>query len=362
MSEESVRDEIVAYGRLVIDIRRELLKYISKLAKFSKEWYKDLNVMGLRDYVGTLSLNNMPNYESYVAVDGASFMLNLMIGIIGLYAIIAIKFPEIKRIYYSDSFGVIPVVERVQDVSDTLTFSRILDLSREIAFLRTCIKLVREYELDLIVLDGSLLPVPKTGLEDKHELLNILYRKYTEYMLTLHETCRRKGIPLVGFVKRVRSKFLTEKTSYVEVMLADEIREILSQQHQVYDNLLAEFFLKFKEYFPKVLPTVRYKDLPNLSTSFVLVKTSRSLPPYRVDFGGALVSGNRVDEDECLRALNFLCRETTTEGIPYCILKVDEEVKLSRALMSDLYDDIVHKYFKEAGDFSFVLTLWGESL
>ena len=186
--------------------------------------------------------------------------------------------------------------------------------------------------------------------------------KYTEHMLTLHETCRRKGVLLVGFVKRVRSKFLTGRTPYVEVGLNNRISELLSRQRQVYDNLLAEYFLEFREYFPKVLPTVCYKDLPNLLTSFVLVKTSRSLPPYRVDFGGALVSDNRVNEDECLRALNFLCRETTTEGIPYCILKVDEEVKLSRALMSDLYDDIVHKYFKEAGDFSFVLTLWGESL
>ena len=358
MSEERV----TAYGKLIIDIRKELLKYISKLAEFSKKHYSSVKVNRLRSYIGELTSDDSPSYESYIAVDGASFMLNLMVGMIGLYATIAVKFPEVKRIYYRESFGVVPAVEKVQDISDTLTFSRVLDLSREIAFLNTCIKLVKEYKPDLMVLDGSLLPVPRTGLEDKHEYLNDLYREYIKSMLKLHEICRVKRVPLIGFVKRVRSKFLTGRASNVEVTLDDGISEILDSQLQLYDNLLAESFLKFREYFPKVLPLVRYRDVPELKVSFVLVKTSRSVPPYRVDFGGSLILGNRVDERECLRALNFLCKETTTEGLPYCILKVDEEVKLSRALMSDLYDDILHKYFKEVGDISFVLTLWGETL
>jgi len=357
MSEE----RITAYGKLIIDVRRELLKYITELARFGRRRYEILEVERLRRYVGKLD-DNFFEYENYIAVDGASFMLNLMVGMIGLYATIAVKLPEVRRIYYRESFGVVPTVEGVQEISDTLTFSRMLDLSREIAFLKTCVRLVNEYSPDLLILDGSLLPVPRTGLEDKHEYLNDLYYKYIKWMLSLHETCRNKGIPLVGFVKRVRSKFLTERAPNVRVVLDQELKSALNLQYQLYDNLLTESFLTFREYFPKVLPLVHYENLPELSISFVFIKTARSLPPYRVDFGGALISNNNVNEGECLNVLKFLCKETTVDGLPYCILKVDEEVKLSRALMRDLYDDIVHRYFKEAGDVSFVLTLWGESL
>jgi len=352
---------VTTYGRLVVDVRGELLSYVSELARLARSKREACPAKELRRYVGEVP-REAPDVVSYVTVDGASFALNLVVGMIGLYATIAIRFPDLTRLYYRESFGVIPPVDRIHEISDPITFGRMLDLHREIAFLRTCIRVVEETEPSALILDGPLVPVPRTGLEEGRAELSELYAKYLSLFSQLHRACRSRGVPLVGFVKRVRSKYLTGSHAHVEVSVDPGLRELLASQPPTYDHIVADPALRVGEYFPDPMLLLRHTECPDVVVASAFVKTRRDFPPYRVDLGGALASASELDEEGARGMLALLCSEVTSEGVPYCILKVDEEVKLSRALMRDLYDDVVHRFFREAGEVRLVMTIWGESL
>jgi len=67
---------------------------------------------------------------------------------------------------------------------------------------------------------------------------------------------------------------------------------------------------------------------------YTFIRLSESHPPFRVDFGHLAHPYEDI--------LGYLYSTRTREGIPYLLVKVDEEAKITRRLLRDLYEDTVH--------------------
>ncbi|OYT37891.1 MAG: hypothetical protein B6U89_06610, partial [Desulfurococcales archaeon ex4484_58] len=76
--------------------------------------------------------------------------------------------------------------------------------------------------------------------------------------------------------------------------------------------------------------------LRNVKPRYTYVRFTDSTPSYRVDFGG--FTSNYLD------ILNYLYGSRTHDGIPYIIMKVDEETKITKKLLRELYEDVLHTY------------------
>ena len=66
------------------------------------------------------------------------------------------------------------------------------------------------------------------------------------------------------------------------------------------------------------------------------MKFTETSPPYRIDLGHLTIGHKEI--------LKYLYNIRTREGIPYVIMKVDEETKITRKLIRELYEDALHEY------------------
>ena len=183
--------------------------------------------------------------------------------------------------------------------------------------------------VDLLVIDGPLIPYGALGklvthTEDEVRALE----RYREAVMNLHRACAERGVSVVGFVKRPRSRYL---------------RTVLGELGS-FDHVVLSRVLKPGEYFPnppQQLPVTAevihdpkiLKLLKSVSPSYTFIRLSETAPPYRVDFG-------------------YLTHPYTTRtrtGVPYIIMKADEEVKISRKLLRALYEDMLHEFIVRHG-------------
>ncbi len=365
MTEIITHEEITTYDKLVETLRERLFSYVDKIVEFESKSEKSLDVIIsiLSEYKESLKSVNPYKPKNMLVLDGASACLNLEIGYIGVYAALAILFPHLRRIYKKDSCGVLPDDPRdLKEFSDIIIFSRLLDLRRERKVLELAYNVIENYDVEVILLDGSLIPIPRTGLEND-PILDKEYCQYVRALSKLHRLCQERNILLMGFVKRIRSKLLKASSTQLEISLPGKLHKISKALIDVYDSVIVDFILSDNEYFPREPILIEHKVYNDVKLASVFIKTKRDLTPYRLDVAGRVFSKNTFSLSEFYKALGIVNEYLTSLGIPYPILKVDEEVKLSRKLIREIYDDIRYRYLmKTGGRMISMKALWGEFL
>ena len=356
---------VTTYDRLVEILRSKLFNYVEKIIRLENHSKYSLNELMdvILQYKGFLKDISPYKPKNMIVLDGASACLNLEIGYIGVYAVLAILFPKLKRIYGGNFCGIIPEDPNdLKNFSDIILFNRLLDLRRERKIFELACDIIKKYDTEVILLDGSLIPIPRTGLEND-PLLETEYVEYVNALRRLHKLCAKYSILLLGFVKRIRSKLLKGKHYNLKITFPENLNIVIDKLVEAYDSIIVDMILSQGEYFPKyplIIEHVKYNDIKLIS---VFLKTKEDMTPYRLDIAGKAINDNEIFLQEFIKALGIIKEYMTNTGIPYPILKVDEEVKLSKRLIKELYDDLRYKYLLlTKGRMVSIKALWGEYL
>ncbi|GEM_PF-1804357 len=359
-------EEITTYDKLVEALRGMFLDYADRLVELEDN-YED-KMRGILNEISLLkgTFIDIPPYEprSFAVFDGASATMDLEAGYIGVYAALAILFPGMKRIYSRDSYGIVPQdPSRLKEVSEHLVLNRLLDLTRERKVMELAERVVKEYRPEIVLIDGSLMPVPRTGLEDRSDLLMKEYDRYFGSICRLHFVARSHKVLLIGFVKRVRSKLLRGETKNLQVSLPPRLERLLEGLPDLYDVLIVDMILGQGEYFPRRPILIRHSSTEDIRIASIFIKPREDTTPFRLDIGGVAIEEEDIAMNLVIKALGFIKNYMTSLGLPYPILKVDEEVKLSRRLIREIYDDMRYRYLhKGKGRILSIKTVWGEYL
>ncbi|MEM4273664.1 MAG: DNA double-strand break repair nuclease NurA [Candidatus Caldarchaeum sp.] len=178
-------------------------------------------------------------------------------------------------------------------------FSDRVDVERETMLLMLAQKVVRDNDLELLIVDGPLIPRPKYVGE------------YVYQLRTLIELCRERGVVVAGFVKRPQSRYLSE--------LGFTDRALLSA---VLDKMEAAPW-------PPTAPPTEKTDV---RYTYIKLLNEPEAGVFRIDFPPF------VDDRQALEALEYFAYSSDpVHGPPAILMKADEEVKVSRRLVTELY-------------------------
>ena len=331
---------------LIVKVREKLVEFLSSIPEtVDYEASVELDVAN----VGRVSSTWMP--RRIAVVDGGSNIVSLNAGYLGIVASLGIVVEDncvVDRVVGEPEIvPSSPSELRYYETSEQIT--SIIDKVREAKVFEVALKLLEE-EPDLLIIDGPLIPYGAlgkivVGSRSEEEAL----RRYRESVLALHRRALERASSVIGFVKRPRSRYLS-KIMNTEVS---------------FDHVLLSRILGEGEYFPDPpfeVPAASewFHDvgilglIEKIKPRFTFLRLSGPTPPYRIDFGHVVHDYRGI--------LGYLYATRTREGIPYVIMKADEEVKITRKLMKELYEDALHncvmKYLRH--DFSKLIPILPE--
>jgi hypothetical protein len=329
-------------------MRDKLVQYIKKVASTAPRREGRVSIedlaRGLRGESGESEeskqysigrVNRSGKYEGLFhkigVVDGGSNILALNAGYIGIVVSVGIIIEDnhiVGRVISEPEIipsdpSELPNYESLDNIIG------VVDKTREALVFETAYKML-DHDLDLLIIDGPVAPygaLAKIVTKTKSE--ELAWRRYNSAVIKLHFNVSGKNTSLVGFVKRPRSKYLATLNDFNN-----------------FDHVLLANMLKPGEYFPEppfklsVHPELFHEakiqflvKLMNLRITYL--RMTDSTPPYRIDFS--------VNTEKNYREiLSYLYSIRTREGIPYIIMKADEETKVTRKLLKELYEDALH--------------------
>jgi hypothetical protein len=178
---------------------------------------------------------------------------------------------------------------------------------------------------------------------DRQRLINAIQR--------LFKRCKEKNIVIAGVVKRPSARYLIYYLGlHKETDLSDSYIMLQTlnpgERTDVFSPQIAMRIATRSSPFIDALDTQIYSFYSRLSKEW-------SLPPIRIDVPAYSLS--YIDE-----IANYCYSTSLWNGIPLAILKADEEVKISKRFINDVYSEIISKVSKSNVDVSFLAPYWGE--
>ncbi len=325
-------------SELVAKVREKLVEFLSRVPEVSSRKEEKVNYSRVRG--GFVSESSMWAPGRIAVVDGGSNIISLNAGFLGIVASLGIIVEGdrvVRRVVAEPE--IVPSNPEELGLYETLDqIVSVLDKIREAKVFETATKLLN-WNPELLIIDGPLIPygaLAKVATELRIEKAAL--KRYRGAVIRLHRESLKTKTSVIGFVKRPRSKYL---------------REILGFK-DIYDHVVLSATLREGEYYPN--PPMEVPASPEwfheldivklvreVKPKFTFIRMNKSLPPFRVDFGHLTRGYAEI--------LNYLYSTRTRDGIPYVIMKADEEVKITRKLIRELYEDALHscivKYFEK---------------
>lgn len=343
--EKSVDELITVSSELIDSLRTELDKYFSKIQE-----YMEQQVVSLENTrIGNLNGIQPISVRKMAVIDGGSNVFTLNVGMIGICASVALLFNgdkiEKRRIGKPE---IVPnKIEHITLFSEEKSMRDVLDRLREAKVFELASEVIKEWKTELLIIDGPLIPPGalfppegvlnkvKEGVEEIKSLrdykLDAFFRFKTA-VYNAHTLATNKKITMIGFVKRPHSLILAR-----------------SKKHnwKSYDHLILSRVLNVGEFYP--CPPLGYpirlarnaefiRLLNDLKPKFTYIKMNESCAPFRVDFGPTFHDVKGI--------LRYLFDMSTLEGIPYPVMKADEETKIGSQLIREIHDELIHDYIK----------------
>jgi hypothetical protein len=305
-------EEVATYSELVKLLREKITAYIRD------------GISGAVNIRNIIQLRNKPvdidgrMWDGRVAAaDGGSAILPFADREVGFVS--AITLADNGR-GYSRRFRGDLILQK--DDEDDGQFSDRVDVERESMMLSLAAEAVNE--TSLLIVDGPLIPRPKYVGE------------YMYWLRELSSRAEKAGTALVGFVKRPQSYLLDETLPLGNVM----------------DRAALYMVLDINQAYPW---PPRQKG--NMLYTYIRLAEPPHAGIFRVD------APTWLGEDRMMDVLRYVVASTDpVKSIPAILAKADEEVKMSKKLVKDLYMEV---FEREAGGvdpklWAFITLRWGE--
>jgi len=313
-----MEEEARTHPELVKLMREELREYLAQLLEeFLREIKPKL------DSITPKRLDPKANFQVLAAADSGSFNVVLadrLIAIITTLSVISER-SNIRRIIRK------PVICEQRRNESEQAFNIRVDSERETRLVELAADVVKKYDLEAMILDGPLIPRFRGA--------------HISAIRNLVEIGEKRRIPVAGFVKRPESGYLFR-----------------NQDPEFLDSAILSACLNAGECYPWP-PKKILDERTGMKFQYTYLKTTsdRRILPFRIDFP------NYLDDESCKRILEHMLAITDPlKGVPAIIMMADEEVKLSKKLMRDLYAECVASLMSKYPEKSWgvVMTRWGE--
>ena len=289
-------EEVKTYSEIVVSLREELQRYMGREAERFSLDMEAINAEALRPL--RVDPARQREFRSVAAVDGGSGILSFAdkeVGFIAAIAVIDDGKQHVRRIAK-------PKILTQQEGEEEGEFSDRLDVERETLLIELARKITN---VDLLIIDGPLIPRPKyTG-------------EYLLQLKSLIDESEKDGRMLVGFVKRPQSRFLvTEEFG----------------GRGFYDRTILSAILERGEAYPWPPRVRELKSVPAAKYTYLRLMDPPSPSVFRLDFPAYL------DDEGIHDILSYVLRTSDPVlGVPALLMKADEEVKISKRLVAELY-------------------------
>ena len=333
--------DVAPVSNLSFAIRNLLLEEISS----------DLGAQGIdsdklsnmvRDRMDILPMRKRECFKVVAGVDGGSQIIPLAARQYAIISALAYLLPQGSRFFLPP-----------ESMSCTYSvgvdgFKGSVNLCREAKLYETASKFIEKKNVpELVLIDG---PLAFSGWWQKVGTEIERLRLYSS-IKSLLNICQEKGIIIAGIVKRPTARYLIHYNRLAkETDLSDSFLLHLTLKDGERTDIFSvntAMMLSGKTRLPESLT-----DTPIYST-YCRMSNDWSIPPIRIDV--PVYSLAYIDE-----ILDYCYSTSYWNGIPLAILKADEEVKVSRRFIGDIYSEIVGYIGRSCGEVKQLAPYWGE--
>jgi len=315
----SLEEEVKTYSELIVKIRSKLL---SEMGRWASSFSKTIEDLDLKVSGHPIECKTS-RFEGVVgAVDGGSMVIPFADRLVGIASALAVRSRE-----YFERKILEPKILLQEDGESEGDFVDRVDIERETMVMWLANNILDW--VDLLIIDGPLIPRPEYVGE------------YLYQLRTLLDRATEQAKPIVGFVKRPHSMFI------------EEFRETGFTDRAILSSMLEKLQL-----YPWPPRTHAFKSF-ELRYTYIKMLDPPLSGVFRLDFP------KHLSEEEVLDVIGYLAGSSDPlTGVPAILLKADEEVKMSRRLMVDLYRDCFSKISTEMDPklWSPLAPRWGETL
>jgi hypothetical protein len=333
--------DVAPVSNLSLSIRNLLIEEIS-----SDLGMDGLDAAGLakmvRERMDILPMRKRECFKRVVGVDAGSQIIPLAARQYAVFSALAYSLPQGSRFF-------------LQPESMSCTYSMGVDrfkgsvnLCREAKLYETAYKFIENgNNPELVLIDGPLAFSSwwqKTGTEKERLRLFKSIRN-------LLNTSQEKGIIIAGIVKRPSARYLIHYHRLAkDTDLSDSFLMHLTLKEGERTDIFSintALMLSGKNKLPMNLA-----ESPIYST-YCRTTNDWSIPPIRIDVPAYSLAN--IDE------ITDYCYSTSYwNGIPLAILRADEDVKVSRRFIGDIYSEIVGYVGRDSGEVKRLAPYWGE--
>jgi hypothetical protein len=296
----------------------------------------------IKKQIKIYELNRIENYFQVIGVDAGSQLIPLASRQYAVLGALAYSLPEGGRFFLQPKF-----ISQSYNSSIGKFRSRI-DLLRETMLFETACKyLDQNKNVDAIIIDGPL-AISNWTLKIGEEKARINLVKTINKLLF---KCQKYGVTIAGIVKRPTSRHLVkllgleQKTEYTDSFLMLHTLEV-GERTEIF-NLNNSLGIASNKRKP-----MAGINIPIYSTYVRLSKEWKN-PPIRLDIPSYCL--DQLDD-----IANYCYATTYWHGIPLVIVKADEEVKVSKKFVSDIYNEALNIVSRVNGEITQLAPYWGD--
>ena len=292
-----------------------------------------------------LDLITMTKYQSFTkvgGVDAGSQILTLASRRIGLISSLAYLLPKGERFWTKpESF----------DISYSLPVERVkssINIRRESKLYETACKFIKEKEgIELLLIDGPLALSSWWNIagcyKDRQRLIN--------GMNSLIKTCHDLDVALAGIVKRPSARYLLHNLGLQEeTRMSDSFILLHVMKHGERTDIFSTDSVLNQP--SRVNYPSEIMDEP-IYSFYAKFTQGWEMTPVRIDL--PLFSLARLDD-----IADYCYATSLHNGVPLPIIKADENVRITRRFMAEVYNEALRKLCRQSGDMRGLAMTWGE--
>jgi len=326
---------------LYLSIRNLLLDEVTSQVEGDMPAVKEL-AKGIREEIVIHSATKRDPFKEVAGVDAGSHILPLASRRFAVISALVYSFPSGRRFFLEPESFCFPY--RIEGGR----LGGIINARREAKLYETATRFVEsDPEARLVLVDGPLVFSnwwSRAGGEADRLRLITAVRGFLD-------VCREKGVSVAGVVKRPSARYLVYNLGLERVT---ELPDSFLLLHALKPGERTDIFSP-RSAVQKAVRATPFMDAIGHSIYSFYIRLSRewSIPPVRIDLP-AYCLGNLDD------VADYCYGSSVWRGIPMPIVRADEEVKISRRFIGEVYRDIVGRIGRTTGELSHLAPYWGE--
>ncbi len=281
-------------------------------------------------------------YDRVAGVDAGSQRVPLASRWYAVIAALIFQLPNAKRFFTT------PEAIKLPYSFSGEKFHEIVSLKRETKLFETSAKyLNNQGSVDLILVDGPLAFgnwwANKGEKQDRYALVSSI-----NLLLNL---CAEKGVAVAGVVKRATARYLI---NHLRLQQATSLSDAFILLQTLKPGERTDVFSP-RDALKKNMRAAPFMDLiiPRIYSFYLRSSSNQLVPPIRVDIPEFML--NSVD------TLASYCYSTAiNDGIPLSLVKADEEVRVTKRFINEIYSELIHRFESHFGTSSPAAGIWGE--